>query len=142
MIKPGRKSHAQLQLATVTVLPVGPDAPPARLSASAAHIWTHIVSSQPPGWLTLPTQGMLEAYCAAVEQRERIAAQLPECSLKSSKQLQRYERLIALQCKQTMLCSSLATKLRLTPQSRYTPQRAATAQKNAPEFPPPWVAKS
>jgi hypothetical protein len=49
-----------------------------------------------------------------------------------------WNALLRVQERQSALLASLATKLRLTPQSRYGPRSADTAARNEAAGPPPW----
>lgn len=118
----GRKSAEGLSV--VRVAPSERVQPPDRLGASEAAIWREIVASKPADWFGADSIPLLEHYCSMVVESQRVAAQLrlvsPEC-------LDDYQRLITLQTKIGGLLASLATKMRLTQQSRYGARAAATA---------------
>ena len=58
--------------------------------------------------------------------------------LKSEEGAKRYHGLLRMRELETRAALSCATKLRLTNQSRYTPQAANTASKNMATAPKPW----
>ena len=66
------------------------------------------------------------------DQRDRSA------TLTTSPGLERYDFLLRAQARQTNALLKTATKLRLTPQSRYTPKAAGTAHRNSPKGRRPW----
>jgi hypothetical protein len=123
----GRKSSDSLSV--VRVAPTERVSPPERLAPSEAAIWREIVSSKPADWFGSDNLPLLEHYCTMVAESQRVASQLrlvsPEC-------LDDYERLISLQTKIGGQLASLATKMRLTQQSRYGARAAATASDRTP----------
>lgn len=77
---------------------------------------------------------LLVAYCRAVCRAETLAKLVDGFEaqwLTDDAGLKRYEHLRKMATDEEKHAASLATKLRLTPQSRYTPQAAATADKKA-----------
>lgn len=119
-----------------------PIPPPDDLNERQAEIWRTIVSSEPVAFFaTAATQAMLSDYCRHRESAEKIGDVLNQFEtrwLKSGPAVKRYYQLVKLREVETKMCSNIATKLRLTNQSRYVPHVAATAAKNAPKGPKPW----
>lgn len=118
----GRKSSESFSV--VRVAPSERVQAPERLSEPERVIWREIVSSKPADWFGADNLPLLEHYCSMVCESQRVAAQLrqvgPEC-------LTDYDKLISLQTKIGGQLASLATKMRLTQQSRYGARAAATA---------------
>lgn len=118
----GRRSAESLSV--VRVAPQERVAPPDRLTDEQSAIWREIVSSKPADWFGADNLALLEQYCVVQSESRRVAAKLrevgPEC-------LDDYDRLISLQVKIGGQLASLATKMRLTQQSRYGARAAATA---------------
>lgn len=137
MLNRGRKPDGQ-HLASVTVLPVGPAKPPDTLSEEQGKIWTETVASRPPGWFGKDTAPILESYCIAIARRRFISANIEHQMSLKKPSARKCAELLALEVKQTQVIASLATKMRLTQQSRYTPQAAATASKTVPSAKAPW----
>lgn len=135
----GEKS-AGAKLAAVVVLPVGPMQPPAELTAGQAQTWTLIVSSKPPGWFADDSAQLLIAYCIAVERRRMISEEIERLLVPKRKRYARITELLEIERRQVSTISALSRGMRLSQQSRYTPQKAATEQKaQPPGIRPPWV---
>jgi len=118
----GRKSTESLSV--VQVAPGARVSAPTRLTDEQRSIWDEIVSSKPADWFGADNLALLEQYVCVQTEAHRIAAKLREVSPEC---LDDYERLVALQTKISGQLASLATKMRLTQQSRYGARAAATA---------------
>lgn len=137
----GRKSVAELSV--VTVLPGKRPDPPVDLSEAEATYWRETTATKPADWWKADTQILLKAYCRASVQHDVISAALnaiPARRLKTDKGWSKYERMKKLQATTSGEVTQLATKMRLTPQSRYTAQSAATADRQAGKG-RPWDAQ-
>ena len=135
----GRKS------ASAVVIPGGfgqNPAAPAELTPRQAEIWREVTASEALGFFaTAALRGLLADYCSRREAAEHISAIINEFKtewLKSNEGVQRYKQLLQMRDLEVRGVAALATKLRLTNQSRYTTQSAATAARNAPRGPRPW----
>lgn len=116
-----------------------PDAP-TDLTARQQEIWREIVSSEPVDFFqSRATQDMLKDLCchrATIEELNRtINAFKPEW-MKAAEGMKRYREYLKTRGDETRHFSLVATRLRLTNQSRYTPQAAATAGRNAAKIRP------
>lgn len=114
------------------------------LTAEQAAIWRETVASEAADFFgTAALRSMLADYCrhraSAAVVSEVIDTFKPEW-LKAAEGAKRYYGLLKMREAETRAAASLATKLRLTNQSRYTPQAAATASKNATKGYKPWEA--
>jgi hypothetical protein len=116
--------------------------PPADLSEAQAEIWRAVIASEPPGYFDgAGARGMLADYC----QRRDTAATLgrvindfrPEW-LRSEEGSKRYRRLAKMRDLEMRAVSSLATKLKLTNQTRWSSRTAATKARNFTATPKPW----
>lgn len=129
-----RKSKAALQVAPSTELDTRPP-PPADLTQVQAQLWCSVTATKPADWFTADCLPLLSAYCRhcatamfidqkidAVEQKEEFE---PEY-------LVVYGKLLDAREKQTRIITSVATKLRLTPQSKYDAAKADRIQKKTP----------
>ena len=124
METPGRTSSVALSIATAT--PWARIEPPPTLTESQAALWRAVTATKPPEWFKADCAPVLEAYVQAVENYRRTAAALDQAD---SCDIQTYKILTKLSIDQSQLIATLATKLRLTPQSRYTEKAAATADR-------------
>ena len=130
----GRRSAASLVVAAVT--PWARLEPPEWLSDSAKNVWRDVVSSKPSDWFGADSAPLLEAYCNTVVEYRRAVAALVTVSPDDSA----YKTLVEVTTKLFGQIQKGATSMRLTQQSRYTPQAAATAAKKAAVAAKPWSA--
>lgn len=126
----GRTSGAEIEAGQALVFerPIAPK----DLTEAQAEVWLSVVNHMPAEWFGPEQHPVLAAYCRAVVRHQMISAELNEFDptwLKDQEGLQRYDRLAKIEDLHIKQVASLATKLRLTQQSRYTPQAAATAAK-------------
>ncbi len=136
----GRKSAAELCAISCDGIELHrrPE-PPEHLGDNAAEIWRAISNSLPADWFSPGTLPLLEALCGlTVSQR---------LTLRSLQGLERggddfdrdeWECLLNQLGKLSGRIATLATRLRLTPQSRYGPRAADTAGRLPPDGPKPW----
>jgi hypothetical protein len=119
--------------ASLSVLPVAPIArvvAPDGLSDAEARLWTEVVDSKPADWFGGDTAPLLLEYVRAVCHSDdlhmviRSMTSDDESWASNAKPYMDFLRLRDMESKRAV---SIATKLRLTPQSRYTPKAAATA---------------
>lgn len=142
MRKRGPKSTADL---TVVHGSFGgrPEAP-SELTDRQAEIWRETVGSEPADFFdTAALRAILADYCRHRESGEQVSQVIgtfkPEW-LKNEEGAKRYKSLLQMRELETRAATSLATKLRLTNQARYTPQAASTASRNASRGLKPWEA--
>lgn len=121
-----------------------PLAPPEHLCPAEAAIWREVVDSKPADWFDGPAAQMLSIYCQTVADYDDIRRQLREISPKCRETESGFERYMALHRLQDQKLGRsqlLATKMRLTIQSRYRADKAATENDKAAPGARPWVAK-
>lgn len=121
-----RKSAAAL---SVVAPEFGRPDPPADLKPPEAEVWRSVVATKPADWFTRDTHPLLSAYCRAKIASDIVAEEIAAFEtkwLQNGDGLQRYDKLLAMQYRQGMLMASLATKMRLSQQSRYGPRAADT----------------
>jgi hypothetical protein len=133
-----RKSVAALSVVAGSIdgRPKAPD----DLTQDQQDIWDRTVANEAADtFKTAALQQLLKEYCRHVDTAARLSRQVDravdECSNLS---LQEVDTLLRMRDRETKALSDKATKLRLTNQSRYTPQAAATAAKNAGQAGKPW----
>lgn len=107
-------------------------------------IWRETVASEHADFFqTGALRGLLADYCRHREAAEKISQVIdtfkPEW-LKNDEGAKRYHGLLKMRDLETRASAGLATKLRLTNQSRYTALSAATAGRNAAKGARPWEA--
>lgn len=136
----GRKSAASLSVVAGSI--DGRPQPPADLTEYQRGLWQRTVAAEPlEQFRTAALQQLLKEYCRHAEAANILAGQIeafdPEW-LTDDDGLKRYDRLLSMRDRETKAVADKATKLRLTNQSRYTPQAAATAAKRSAAPTKPW----
>jgi len=155
MVKRGPKTHAEYQADSV-IIPGQREPAPEDLEPEAAALWDAIIVRLPAEWFTTESRPMLKAYCrhshyadifANMIREHRALIALVEADIGQGKKGVKilpglYERLHELhkmhgyETKQALDC---ATKLRLTNQSRYVRDVAASkARSNTTHQAPAW----
>lgn len=130
----GRKSTASL-----TVVPAGlPSrlAPPEGLNEAQAALWREVVSGKPADWFAADNAPLLVEYVRAVDAANTLEVMVA-ASFAGSGDVS-LKDLLTMRDREAKRAVSIATKLRLTQQSRYTPQAAATADRKAGDGKKPW----
>jgi hypothetical protein len=116
--------------------------PPADMPLRQAEIWRETVSTEPVDFFSsAATKALLSDYCGHRESTETIDAVIRKFKaewLVSAEGIKRYGELLRLRDSEARAAASLATKLRLTNQSRYERKTAATAAHNAEKGFRPW----
>jgi hypothetical protein len=135
-----RKSAAALSVVVGSIdsRPQAPD----ELTAEQQDIWTRTVAGEGLDIFKTPAlQQLLMEYCRHVSSARLLTEKIDSFDsqwLDTDEGLDRYTRLVRTRDCETKALADKATKLRLTNQSRYTPQAAGTAAKNAGEVSKPW----
>jgi hypothetical protein len=129
-----RKSAESMSLATVTNLPSRID-PPEGMPQDEAELWRSIVATKPVDWFQQDSAPLLTEYVRSKVMCDRLAEMLKELNPDTMKGL------LDMRDKESRRLASLACKLRLTQQSRYTPQAAATADRKSTTS-KPWDFKA
>ena len=137
MVKRGRKSAAELALAPVVEIVQRPGAPD-ELTDEEAREWEAIVARMPGDWFSRETWPLLVQLCRHTVAARRVAQLVHQEEQSDDFNLAYWDRLLRAQERQSALLMSLATKMRLTQQSRYGPRAAATAARDAGGGPKPW----
>jgi hypothetical protein len=116
--------------------------PPADLTDDEAAIWRDTVSSEAADFFaTAALRAMLADYCRHRASAEKVSVVINVFQadwLKNADGAKRYHGLLKMRDLETRAAADKATKLRLTNQSRYTPQAASTAARGAAKGLKPW----
>jgi hypothetical protein len=130
---------------TLTPLPRHSDRrppPPEGMTEAQARMWREVTESEPAGWFdSAARQHLLRLYVEHMTFRADLQVFIDRspaekvCDEISGKSL---ETMLRARERETKQIISLATRLRLTNQSRYTPGAAGTAERNDPHGPRPW----
>lgn len=135
----GRRSAASLAVVAGTAID-GRAAAPADLTDAQKDIWDRTITNEPADtFRTSALQQLLRLYCQHADTAARLSRQIDEATREGSEvDLEDVERLLKMRDRETKAVGDKATKLRLTNQSRYTPQAAGTAAKKASTERKPW----
>jgi len=135
--KPGRKSRVSLSIANV--IEGGFDRrpqPPDNLTSEQRQFWEKTVASEPPDFFAShATQQLLMMLCYHHDEVERINKDLKKYRRELMKSGD-YPKYVRVRGEEIRRFVSVATKLRLTNQSRYGSRTAASAQQNAAKYRP------
>lgn len=126
----GRKSTASLTVLKTPKLDKRLEAP-STLTARQKEIWKAVVDTKSADWFNDDTAPLLVAFVKAVEQHELLSYQVENFDMSSLSDMdgvKMLDRLHTMQERQARLFQSLATRMRLTQQSRY--QNTTAAVKN------------
>lgn len=130
----GPKSAAEK--ATVHTFTRKPPPAPDRLTPDQAEIWNRLAASKPPQHFSADDLPLLAELCRAYDAADKIALRIDKhISTASAETLQ---TLMGLRDKESRRAVALATKLRMTSQSRYDKGVAAALAKQAGRGASPW----
>lgn len=120
--------------------------PPNDLNKRQIELWREVVSGEDPSFFrTAVSRGLLADYCrrrATCEEITAVLQTIGEGWADDPEVMQRYEKLLRMRDRENIATVALATKLRLTNQSRYMPDSAArTAAKAVAQEDVPWAKR-
>lgn len=128
-------------LSVITAIPGQRLRPPSRLSREAQAVWRAVVATRPHDWFSAADAPLLEAYCNAVVGYRLVSKRVAAFNLElleDDLEVLTFDRLTKIADRQARVLASMATKLRLTQQSRYTPKAAGTAAGKVKGGAKPW----
>jgi hypothetical protein len=135
----GRRSQAALELVAEAhgVLPTGdkPQPPPHATDREVAEWWA-VIDRLGPAWFPRETHGLLAAFCSVKCQLDDVNQGLAKFSHglpSGEKRWKRYQELTRMRGALSTQLASLATKMRLTPQSRNDRDRATSESRRRQE---------
>ena len=134
----GRKSAAELGV--IQGIPERPK-PPDELTSAQAEEWRAVVARMPVNWFPRGIWPLLTQYCRHICNARHIAKLIEaahDLDIGDRTALMRFNRLLGMQERQSNALAGLATRMRLTNQSRYTASSAATAAKGGTTGKPLW----
>lgn len=134
----GRKSAASLAVVASNALPQRLP-PPEYLTPAQRALWLDVVDTKPADWFGPDSAPILVEFVRAVETCNQLAG--PIAATMDGGDPREIASILGVRDREAKRAADLATKLRLTQQSRYTPQAAATANKRAQNASKPWDFK-
>jgi hypothetical protein len=140
--RPSAEAEAAKIVALGPVIPGQRAEPAPELDPAAAAVWRATVMALPVGWIGPEAFRVLVQYCRHVVHSDWLTeeiAGLRAMALDDEGRKTLY-RLLRLHGQQSQIIASLAGKLRLTPSSRSTPDKARDDRKDASSsaIPKPW----
>lgn len=146
MAQRGRKSTASLSI--VSVLGNERPAPPDELTEEEAAEWRAIAGRMPVDWFTRENHPLLAEYCRHIVRARDLAGDIAkfkrfEAEVRlTTEGVQRYDTLLRMADRERAAMVNLATKMRLTQQSRYRADKAAPAVERSKTVRKPWEVAS
>ena len=137
----GRQNQFAAQVVSLRPLTPRPE-PPEELNEEQAQIWRQLIASMPGDWFRPECESLVVALCRHISYSRAIGARLNALNFRSEEDMERFAELAKLHKNETQAIANLATRLRLTPQSRYTAVAASTAVHNAAPARKPWDTAS
>jgi hypothetical protein len=129
-----RRSADDLTTRRPAPKPAAPIAP-AGLNLPERRLWDAVVAAKPAGWFDAGTLPLLRGYVQAAALCDVLAAKLTPLP----EDMTELRRLLDMRDRESRRAAMLATKLRLTQQSRYRPETAARRADGPPAGAPrPW----
>ena len=114
----GRPSIASLTISKPAVLEiVERQRPPHDLSDEEVEIWAAVVNTEPADWFTPSTVPLLAQYCRHVIQARHVAELIEKATSDPELSIRDYDRLLAMQDRESKGILNAATKMRIAQQS-------------------------
>ena len=123
---------ARQSTASLSVVRASPDsrlAPAYGLDEAEIALWRDVVNTKPAEWFADDSAPLLKEYVRAAVMCDQLDIQVKAAMAGDDAGM--VKTLLDMRDKESKRVLSIATKLRLTQQSRYTPQAASTADKKA-----------
>jgi hypothetical protein len=135
----GRKSAAALSVARDTHISLRPS-PPADLTPLQRGYWLEIANSLPAEWFGDDNKALLGEYARTLSTLAFLNAQIDELEKKDSQEVEVKLYLELVKRRESLARTQLtqATKMRLTQQSRYRADKAATLTQDRSPKAMPW----
>ena len=142
MAKRGRKSAVALSVVSTSeasaIESVARPDPPADLDIAARAVWLGVVNSLPADWFDGVMQPVLAQYCHHVVEAQRLNELIAQAVEDPALVIADYNRLLRMRERETRVMVSLATKLRITPQSTRKSTRSDRGNRVVRSLQRPW----
>ena len=126
----GRKSTAGL-VAASNIEPIPRVPPPGNLSDYEAAVWQAVVNTKPADWFQADTLPLLLSYCKHVSHAATLDQEIMEFNrewLRDDEGVKRYKLLTDMRERESRAMTALARSMRLSHQSQYRAEGAATVK--------------
>jgi hypothetical protein len=108
------------------------------LTDEAAEVWHATLSALPSGWIGAEALPVLAAFCRQTVALRRLGALIAQEERADAYDLDRHLALIRAHGAAAQVLKTLATSLRLTPQTRLRADAAGRTIEGRPTGPRPW----
>lgn len=136
-----RKSASDKAVAPVVSLPLRLPDPPKNLSVAQSEIWKLVIASRSGDMIAPEAYPVLVEYCRSITAADMIAEQIDHFDplwIAEDDGLKRWDKLLGMQDRVSAKVASLATKLRITPQTRIHKEKAGTIASKGGGQRKPW----
>ena len=134
----GRVSGAASLMLPPVLDPGGRPDPPAIQREAQARERRRYTAALPPSWFQPENLPLLTELCQAIELSNSVAQELHRIkSLRNDDKLAKFLKLVRAKVQVSETIFRLSTKLRFTPQARFTAHKAAALAETS-RFPRPW----
>jgi hypothetical protein len=133
MGKRGPKSASSLTISAATPLETiqRPDAP-YDLTDEETEEWWAVVNRMPADWFPRETHGLLSQYCRHVVRARRISQLIAAEEKDDTFSVDRYDKLLNMQTRESRILSSLATRMRISQQASFDKEKKKGKQAQKP----------
>ena len=107
--------------------------PPKGLTDDQANEWRAVVNRMPAEWFPRETHALLAQYCRHVVSAQHVAEIIEKLWSSDDFSLETFDQLLRMQEREGRALSSLATRMRITQQSRFSHRK-----RTGPRIPAPW----
>ena len=108
--------------------------PPIDLTPEQRIEWIQVVNSLPATWFPQETLGVLAQYCKHCVTAKHVSELIKDLESQDHIDIPDYDRLLKMQERESRIMVSLATKMRMTQQATYHPEKT----KSTPKVKSPW----
>lgn len=122
-----RKSSAGLSVASIGTL--SRIKPPESLSDAEKALWSAVTATKPPEWFRADSAPLLTEYVRAVAMCDQLDLQVKAAIETGEPKV--IKDFLDMRDKESRRVTTLATKMRLTQQARYVPDKAAVHDRKA-----------
>lgn len=114
----GRPSAASLEIVPASAIEATPRQSPSHdLTDEEVEVWVSVVNTEPADWFSASVRPLLAQYSRHVIHARRIAELLEKATSDPKLSVVDYDRLLKMQERESRAITSIATKLRITPQA-------------------------
>ena len=136
MVTRGRRNIVELSVLSATTVP--PPDPPEKFSEAEKAAWMEVVGSMPGDWLRLECRILLRQLCCHMMLVDELDDRIRELVARRASH-EEIKPLADMRRDESTIIGQIASKLRLTPQARYWPQKGIAAERRAAAR--PWAMK-